>query len=214
MNNKKVVIIDYGHGNLYSINQACKHLGYNPIISSSEEDIINADSLILPGVGAFKVAMDELNNKNLIQPIKEFVKKGNYLMGVCLGMQLLFDSSEEFGKNEGLGLVEGEIKKFPSTYDNKKIRIPQIGWNNIFEEHNINKWENSPLKEITKNDYLYFIHSYYATTKNSKFVLSYSDYEGIKYCSSVQKENVFGFQFHPEKSGEKGLTIYKNFLKL
>lgn len=214
MKKKKIVIIDYGHGNLYSINQACIHLGYNPIISSDENDILTADSLILPGVGAFKVAMDELNHQNLIDPIKEFVKKGNYLMGVCLGMQLLFDSSEEFGYNKGLGLITGEIKKFPSIFNDLKIRIPQIAWNKILHENSTNLWENTPLKEIAEEDFMYFIHSYYAEPANQKNILSNTFYQDIKYCSSVQKDNIFGFQFHPEKSGEKGLTIYKNFLML
>ncbi|MFV8346784.1 imidazole glycerol phosphate synthase subunit HisH [Flavobacterium sp. ZB4P13] len=214
MNKKKVVIIDYGHGNLYSINQACIHLGYSPIISSDQKVILNADSLILPGVGAFKVAMDELANKNLIEPIKEFVKKGKNMMGVCLGMQLLFETSEEFGINNGLGLINGDVKKFPSTFNEKKIRIPQIGWNKIFEEKSLNKWRSTPLEEITEEDYMYFIHSYYANPSDTKDILSFSYYQDIKYCTSVQKENIFGFQFHPEKSAEKGLTIYKNFLKL
>lgn len=214
MSKKKIVIIDYGHGNLYSINQACIHLGYSPIISSDQKDILSADSLILPGVGAFKVAMDELANKDLIEPIKEFVKKGNNMMGVCLGMQLLFETSEEFGINNGLGLINGDVKKFPSTFNEKKIRIPQIGWNKIFEERSLNKWKNTPLEEITEEDYMYFIHSYYGNPSDTNDVLSYSYYQDIKYCTSVQKENVFGFQFHPEKSAEKGLTIYKNFLKL
>ena len=214
MNKKKVVIIDYGHGNLYSINQVCIHLGYKPIISSDEKEILSADSLILPGVGAFKVAMDELANKDLIEPIKEFVKKGNNMMGVCLGMQLLFETSEEFGINNGLGLINGNVKKFPSSLNGKKIRIPQIGWNKIFKDKSINKWENTPLKEISEEDYMYFIHSYYANPSDAKDILSFSNYQDIKYCTSVQKENIFGFQFHPEKSAEKGITIYKNFLSL
>jgi glutamine amidotransferase len=214
MNKKKVVIIDYGHGNLYSINQVCIHLGYKPIISSDEKEILSADSLILPGVGAFKVAMDELASKDLIEPIKEFVKKGNNMMGVCLGMQLLFETSEEFGINNGLGFIKGDVKKFPSSLNGEKIRIPQIGWNKIFEDKNITKWENTPLKEINEEDYMYFIHSYYAKPSDAKDVLSFSNYQDIKYCTSVQKENIFGFQFHPEKSAEKGITIYKNFLKL
>jgi glutamine amidotransferase len=214
MNKKKVVIIDYGHGNLFSINQACIHLGYSPIISSDQKVIIDADSLILPGVGAFKVAMNELTKKGLIEPIKGFVKKGNNLMGVCLGMQLLFETSEEFGINNGLGFISGNVLKFPSTYNEKKIRIPQIGWNKLFEEKSINIWRNTPLEEISEDDYMYFIHSYYANPSDPKDILSFSYYQDIKYCTSVQKGNIFGFQFHPEKSAEKGLTIYKNFLKL
>lgn len=214
MNKKKVVIIDYGHGNLFSINQACIHLGYSPIISSDQRVISDADSLILPGVGAFKVAMNELTKKGLIEPINDFVKKGNNLMGVCLGMQLLFETSEEFGINVGLGLINGNVLKFPYTFNEKKIRIPQIGWNKLFEDKSTNKWINTPLEEVSEEDYMYFIHSYYANPSDTKDVLSFSYYQDIKYCTSVQKGNIFGFQFHPEKSAEKGLTIYKNFLKL
>lgn len=211
---KKVVIVDYGHGNLFSIIQACIKVGYDPVISSVQEEIINADSLILPGVGAFKVAMEELSNKELIDPIKEFVKKGNHLMGVCLGMQLLFESSEEFGNNNGLGIIRGSVKKFPSIINEKKVRIPNIGWNKIFEKDEQKKWKTSPLAEINEEDYLYFIHSFYASPRDEENILSYSDFHGFTYCSSVYKDNVYGFQFHPEKSAQQGLTIYKNFLKL
>jgi glutamine amidotransferase len=211
---KNVVIVDYGHGNLYSINQACIQVGYNPIISSSQSEIANADTLILPGVGAFKVAMEELMNKNLIEPIFEFVQKGNYLMGVCLGMQLLFDSSDEFGNNNGLGLINGTVERFPSVINDKKIRVPHIGWNNIQNNSKQNKWNSSPLANISEQDYLYFIHSYYAKPTDLNNILSISRYQEFEFCSSVQKDNVFGFQFHPEKSAEQGLSIYKNFLKL
>lgn len=211
---KNVVIVDYGHGNLYSINQACIQVGYNPIISSSQSEIANADTLILPGVGAFKVAMEELMNKNLIEPIFEFVQKGNYLMGVCLGMQLLFESSEEFGNNKGLGLVNGIVERFPSVMNDKKIRVPHIGWNNIQKNGEVNNWSSTPLENISEEDYLYFIHSYYAKPTDLNNILSISQYQEFEFCSSVQKDNVFGFQFHPEKSAEQGLSIYKNFLKL
>jgi glutamine amidotransferase len=211
---KNVVIVDYGHGNLYSINQACIQVGYNPIISSSQSEIANADKLILPGVGAFKVAMDELINKNLIEPIFEFVQKGNYLMGVCLGMQLLFESSDEFGINKGLGLIHGTVERFPSVINDKKIRIPHIGWNNIQMNSEMNNWSSTPLANISEQDYLYFIHSYYAKPTDLNSILSISQYQEFEFCSSVQKDNVFGFQFHPEKSAEQGLSIYKNFLKL
>lgn len=211
---KKVVIVDYGHGNMYSINQACVHVGYSPIISSSLEDIISADSLILPGVGAFKVAMEELKKQDLIEPIKEFVKKGNYLMGVCLGMQLLFEESEEFGNHLGLSLIEGKVLRFPIINENLKIRVPHIGWNKLLLEDSAENWKNSPLMDISEEDFMYFVHSYYVVPKNMNNVFSYSIYQNFKFCSSVKKDNIFGFQFHPEKSSNKGLTIYKNFLKL
>lgn len=214
MKNKNIVIVDYGHGNLYSIYQACIFLGYRPIISDKPEEISNADSLILPGVGAFSVAMRELNYKQLIEPIKDFVKRGNYMMGVCLGMQLLFDSSLEFGLHAGLGFIQGGVKKIPAAMNGEKNRVPHIGWNRIYLDQQDVKWTNTPLQEINAEDQFYFIHSYFTDPVHSENILSYTIYNGLQYCSSVRKDNVFGFQFHPEKSAEKGLTIYNNFLKL
>lgn len=214
MNEKKVVIVDYGHGNLYSINQACVYVGYSPIISSRAEDILSADSLILPGVGAFKVAMDELEEQGLIEPIKEFVKKGNHLMGVCLGMQLLFEESEEFGLHKGLGFIGGKIVRFPKIFNDLKVRVPHVGWNKLFLDDYFDKWEGSPLQGVMDEDFMYFIHSYYAQPTDKNNILSLTNYRDLNFCSSVRKDNIFGFQFHPEKSSEKGLSIYKNFLKL
>ena len=210
--NKKVVIVDYGLGNLYSISQACQYVGNTPVISSNHDEIINADSLILPGVGAFSKAMERLEEKNLVELIRTFAKSGRPLMGVCLGMQLLFDDSEEFGLHKGLGIIPGSVRKFPKIFNEIHLRIPHIGWNRIFPGEN--NWEDSPLSQLDKFDFMYFVHSFYADPIDSSFVLSYTYYEGIKYCSSVVKNNVYGFQFHPEKSGDRGLKIYDNFLKL
>jgi glutamine amidotransferase len=207
---KKVVIVDYGLGNLYSILQACNHVGYTPVISSCKEEILSADYLILPGVGAFKIAMNHLKERGLIEVIKEYAESSKPLMGVCLGMQLLFDSSEEFGKHDGLGLIAGTIKKLPDTFKGCKIKIPHIGWNKLFPAEL--SFVNSPLEELTNKDFMYFVHSYYAEPTNNLEILTYTYYQEFKYCSSVQKNNIFGFQFHPEKSGEEGLSIYKNFL--
>ena len=211
MKNKKIVIIDYGLGNIYSINQACKYLGYTAIISSNPADIKSADSIILPGVGAFKVAMDHLTDKELVDPILEFVKKGNPLMGVCLGMQVLFDQSEEFGIHKGLGLIKGSIKKFPNEFNGDILKIPNIGWNKIYANELVD-WNSSPLKEIRHEDFVYFIHSYYADPNNKENILTYTRYNEFEYCSSVISDNIYGFQFHPEKSGTAGLSIFKNFL--
>lgn len=209
---KKTVIIDYGLGNLYSIAQACSHVGHKPIITSDRDEIINADSVILPGVGAFKVAMDQLNEMNLADTIVNFASSGRPLMGVCLGMQLLFEKSEEFGETNGLGLIPGSIKRFPENFAGNKLKIPHIGWNKLFKS-NLD-WSKTPLKEITDEDFMYFVHSYYAEPINTDNTLTYTQYQDFKYCSSVQQNNIFGFQFHPEKSGEPGLTIYKNFLSI
>ena len=209
---KKIVIVDYGLGNLYSIEQACIHVGYTPIVSGKKEDVINADYLILPGVGAFGVAMQSLKETGLIDPIKEYAKLGKPLMGVCLGMQLLFEESEEFGNHKGLGFIKGKITKFPEYIDNKKIRIPNIGWHKIYPPQDV-KWENTPLADID-SDPVYYIHSYYALPVYKENVLCLSNYNGLEYASGVNEKNIWGFQFHPEKSGEEGLTIYRRFLEI
>lgn len=207
---KKVVIIDYGLGNLYSIAQACNHVGFSPVITSNKEEIINADSVILPGVGAFKIAMNHLLELDLVPVIRDFAKSGKPLMGICLGMQLLFDESEEFGMNKGLGLIPGVIKRFPEKVNDKKIKIPHIGWNRLINAGC--NWANTPLREISEMEFMYFVHSYYAEPLIQSDILTYTNYQEFKYCSSIQNENIFGFQFHPEKSGETGLSIYKYFL--
>lgn len=211
---KKIVIVDYGLGNLYSIEQACIHVGFSPIISGNEADIIDADYLILPGVGAFGVAMQSLKETGLIDPIKAYAKSGKPLMGVCLGMQLLFNESEEFGNHQGLGFIEGKIAKFPASIGGQKTRIPNIGWHKIYPPKNVS-WENTPLKDIDEQkDHVYYIHSYYAEPVNEVSVLCLSTYNGFEYASGVRHDNIWGFQFHPEKSGEEGLTIYKRFLEI
>ena len=208
---KKIVIVDYGLGNLYSIEQACSQLGYSTIFSSNSKDILGASNLILPGVGSFEVAMKQLNDFNLIETLKKFVKTGKPLMGVCLGMQLLFDESDEFGNHHGLGIIKGKIVKFPEIVKNQKIRIPHIGWNKIFKSEM--EWNNTPLKNTNNESLMYFVHSYYAVPESNTNILTLSSYSGFEFCSSVKKDNVFGFQFHPEKSGKEGLIIYDNFLK-
>jgi glutamine amidotransferase len=214
MKNKNIVIVDYGHVNLFSVYQACVHVGYNPLISSDPQIISKADNLILPGVGAYKVAMNQLIKMQLVDPILEFVKKGNFMMGICLGMQLLFDESDEFGNCQGLSLIQGVVKKIPSVSENQKLKIPQIGWNTVAKNIDKQNWETTPLKGLSERDFFYFVHSYYVLPKNQDDVLGITNYGGFNYCSAVKKENVIGFQFHPEKSGPQGLSIYSKFLKL
>jgi glutamine amidotransferase len=209
--NLKVAIIDYGLGNLFSINQACEHVGLNPVITSDIEIISEADALILPGVGAFGDAMNSLKENNLIDPVLNFVKSGKPFMGICLGMQLLFTESEEFGSNKGLNLIEGKIVRFPELNNKGEvIRVPQIQWNQIYKNTSA-LWDSSPLKNIDEGTYMHFVHSYYAIPANKETILSYSEYEDVKYASAVIKDNVIGIQYHPEKSAEAGLKIYQNW---
>jgi glutamine amidotransferase len=210
--NKKIVILDYGLGNLFSIDQAVRFLGYSTIVSSDPKEILIADYLILPGVGSFEIAMKQLYKLNLVEVLKQFVKSQRPVMGICLGMQLLFEESHEFGINKGLGIIEGRVLKFPNDVNGLKMRVPHIGWNRVYQNIVDSKF---PHSEIVKNGSLmYFVHSFYAKPLNDKNILTKTNYLGFEFCSAVNKDNVFGFQFHPEKSGEEGLEIYNNFLKI
>ena len=207
----KVAIVDYGLGNLFSISRACKHAGIDAIITADTNSIKNSDALILPGVGAFGDAMNYLKKYELIDPIKEFVAAGKPFMGICLGMQLMFTESEEFGTHDGLNIIPGKIVKFPS-FDNKnnKVRVPQIQWNQI-SKNTDELWQNSPLQNIPENIFVQFVHSYYAIPDYNEHILTYTEYADINYVSAVKKDNLTGFQFHPEKSGAYGLKIYENW---
>lgn len=209
---KNVTIIDYNLGNLFSVKQACDTIGINAKISSDKKDIENADALILPGVGAFIEAMQNLEQLDLINSIKSSVNNGKPLFGVCLGLQLLFSTSEEFGSGDGLDLIAGVIRRIPSTVAEKRIRVPQIAWNKIYCHQS--DWKNSPLFNISENEYMYFVHSYYVDPANESCILTKTNYEGLEYCSAVIKDNIFATQFHPEKSAERGILIYKNWATL
>jgi glutamine amidotransferase len=208
-NRKKVVIIDYQLGNLYSVKQACEIVGMNVIISSSKEDVLTADALVLPGVGAFIQAMNNLDKLDLIDAIKTKVGSGTPLFGICLGLQLLFSKSEEFGSENGLDLISGIIKKFPEKINQRKIKVPHITWNQVYKFNN--SWKNTPLRDLENHDFMYFIHSYYVQPNNDVYILTNTNYDGVEFCSSVIQKNIFATQFHPEKSADKGLSIYKNW---
>lgn len=206
----RIAIIDYNLGNLFSIKNALISLGWNPEITADKECIRNAEVIILPGVGAFAHAMSNLTNLNLVDPILDHIRSGKPFMGICLGMQLLLSESSEFGYHQGLGIIEGSVKKFEAS--NRKIIVPQIGWNKITQPSE-GKWKNTPLKNVSDHAFMYFVHSYYALPTNQEVVLSISQYEGIEYCSSVLYKNIFATQFHPETSGQTGVDIYSDFLK-
>ena len=206
---KNVVIIDYKLGNLFSVQQACEAVGLNAKISSNKEDVINADALILPGVGAFLIAMTNLKELGLAEAIIEKVNNNTPLFGICLGLQLLFSESEEFGAGKGLDLISGVIKKLPDNLENRKIKVPHISWNTIYKfEQN---WSKTPLRDLINDDFMYFIHSYYVRPSDNACILTKTNYDGIEFCSAVTKNNIFATQFHPEKSSDKGISIYKNW---
>jgi len=214
MNNdkKKVVIIDYQLGNLFSVKQACDTVGMNAEISSRKEDILTADALILPGVGAFNEAMTNLSRLALDVEIKQKVKNGTPIFGICLGQQLLFTESEEFGAGMGLNLIPGVIKRFPEILENRKIKVPHIAWNTIYKS--TITWDSTALKDLVNDDFMYFIHSYYVHPEDKSCVLTLTDYDSIEFCSSILYNNIFATQFHPEKSADKGISIYRNWAKI
>lgn len=203
----KVAIIDYGMGNLFSVQKACTHLNIQTIVTQDNTTLMDADAVILPGVGAFADAMQNLKELDLVGPIKDFAASGKPFMGVCLGLQLLFEESTEFGTNKGLGLVAGDVTRFQNPGNSPKV--PQIGWNTI-EAGNVS-WNSSPLKSNTTGEFMYFVHSYFVRPAENAAILTQTEYANTKYCSSIQINNIFATQFHPEKSGEAGLKIYENW---
>jgi len=200
-------LIDYNMGNLRSVANAFTKLGVEIDIVKDAYDVEKYDKIILPGVGAFKDAMDCLREKEMDGAIKAFAASQKPLLGICLGMQLLFESSVEFGACKGLGLIEGEILKFDATRFTHKLKIPHMGWNRLHVS------QNTPLfKNMPEAFYLYFVHSFHARC-DEKYTVGTTVY-GYEFPSAVQKDNVFGFQPHPEKSHTNGLTILQNFVEL
>lgn len=201
-----IKIIDYGVGNLFSLRSSLRAIGIDADYTGNPAEIRKADKLILPGVGAFRDAREALRSTGLDRVVQEEVGKGKPLMGICLGMQMLFNRSYEYGEYEGLGLIPGEIVPMEGRIP-KDLPIPHIGWNELMLK------QPSPLMKNTANgDYVYFVHSYYAETP-AEYVIATTDY-GVEMTAAVQKDNVYGCQFHPEKSSEVGLSILKAFCEL
>lgn len=193
------IIVDYGLGNIDSVSRGFKKAGIETKISSDINEIKKANSLILPGVGAFRDSINALDELGLIPILREHASKGKFLIGICLGMQLLYEKSYEYGEYEGLGLIKGSIDKLDIS-----LKVPHMGWNNL----KFNK-KDDILKYIKEDDYVYFVHSYYANSSNEELI-AFSEYEK-KIPAIVRKDNVYGIQFHPEKSGEVGLNILKAY---
>lgn len=199
-----IAIIDYDAGNLKSVWKAFQYLGEEAVITRDRQKLLMADKVVLPGVGAFGDAMEKLHRYGLVDTIHEIVDRKTPFLGICLGLQLLFERSEESIGVEGLGILKGEILRIPDT----GLKIPHIGWNSLCIK------ENATLfKEIADQSYVYFVHSYYLKAKDEAVVKATTDY-GVRINASVEKENVFACQFHPEKSGDVGLKILKNFAAL
>jgi len=205
-----IALIDCGIANISSVEKALKKISQQYFIANKSEDLEKATHIILPGVGAFEEGMKRLKEKNFIEAIKkEVLENKKPILGVCLGMQLLFSGSEE-GETpvKGLGLIKGEVKKFKFSED-KKLKIPHIGWNEVFFKGEIPKIFDG----IEKNSCFYFLHSYHATSDEENICKAFTNY-GYDFISAIQKENIFGVQFHPEKSQKKGLKLLKNFCEI
>lgn len=207
-----VTIIDYGLGNLYSVQRGLEQCGVGVTISADPKVIVGASRLILPGVGAFSNAMQELQRIGLVDAICEFAVSGRPLLGICLGMQLLLDESEEFGVNRGLGIIPGRVVPVPATTTTgEPQKIPHIGWNELVSTPGSALWTDSILSKVNAGDAVYFVHSFMAQLEQPVDCLADCVYGGHRVTSVIRRGNVLGCQFHPEKSGEVGLAILKEF---
>lgn len=202
-----IAIIDYGAGNLASVKKAFDYIGAESVITSDKDTVLSADGVILPGVGAIGFAMEALKSKGLDSVVKEVVAKGTPFMGICLGMQMLLDESEEsFGSDtnvKGLGIIPGVVRKFPDSLVSEGKKIPQIGWNQL---------EDVKGSILNEGEFVYFVHSFYCDPANESDVAAVTDY-GVRYCSAIERGNIYACQFHPEKSGEAGLNILRKFVR-
>ena len=198
-------IIDYDAGNIKSVEKALKILGQEVVVTRDPEVILNADKVILPGVGAFGDAMGKLHDYGLVEVIHKVVEKNTPFLGICLGLQLMFESSEETPGVEGLGILKGKIVKIPENGD---LKIPHMGWNSLHFQN-----EGRLFAYLPQDSYVYFVHSYYLQAEDERIVKATTDYSTCIHAS-VEKDNVFACQFHPEKSSDVGLTILKNFCEL
>ena len=206
-----IAVIDYGVGNLFSLLSSLNYVGLDTKLTNNIEEIKNAKGIILPGVGAFRDAIGNLEKYGLKETLINEAKNGKPFLGICLGMQMLFEKSYEYGEYEGLGLINGtveEIKKY--IPENSDLKIPHMGWNSLIINERFK--DDKILKDVDNNEYVYYVHSYFAKT-DMKNIVTYSEY-GTKIPGIVKNENVYGMQFHPEKSGDTGLKLLKNWGEL
>jgi len=204
----KVAIIDYALGNLYSIKHACERVGLESVITSSRNEIMQADGVLLPGMGAFGEAMQTLHKLDLVTVLRDYAAAGRLLIGICLGIQLLFSESSEFGSHKGLGIIEGQVVPLDKPLEgDRKLKVPQVGWNQL---HATRPWDHTLLEGVPDNEYMYFVHSFVPQPQDSSVILATTTYGGIEFCSSIQYKNIFACIFHPERSGVSGIQMYRN----
>jgi glutamine amidotransferase len=203
-----IAIIDYGMGNLRSVQKGFERVGHKAVVTGSPEEILVADGVVLPGVGAFRDCMKNLTEGNLIDTIYKVVQEGKPFLGICLGLQLLFTESEEFGIHKGLDIIKGRVIRFSFANSEPRtlnLKVPHMGWNNISIKKDLHLFEGIP-----DSSFFYFVHSYYVIPEDGNVIASTTDY-GVEFVSGISKDNILAFQFHPEKSQEMGLRILKNF---
>lgn len=214
----RVAIVDYGMGNLFSVRQACQHAGMEGVITASAQEVLEADAVILPGVGAFGDAMEALRRLDLVSPLREAATTKPF-MGVCLGLQLMMEESYEFGRHRGLGLFPGAVRRLEPKADEsgRRPKVPQVGWNRVFptgDPPENSTWEGTLLEGIPAGEYMYFVHSYYPEPADPQVILCVTEYGGQTFCSGLGQGQLSAFQFHPERSGPLGLRIYRNLAQL
>lgn len=208
---KKIVIVDYGVGNLQSLKKAFNFLGAEPVITEDAREVETADALILPGVGAFAAGMRGMEVRGLLDAVTAFAKSGKPMLGICLGAQIFFQRGYEFGEHKGLGIIPGTVVRFPESA--VKEKIPEVGWNQVKKSRGIS-WNGTIFNSLEKRLTAYFVHSYIFEPEKAENIFGSTTYGGYTFCSAIRSDNIYGTQFHPEKSGSVGLTILKNFLKL
>lgn len=204
-----VTVVDYGMGNILSVTRALEHCGAQVVLECAPSRIVQAERLVLPGVGAFGHGMDELQQRGLVDALHDYAASERPLLGICLGMQMLLDGSDEFGASKGLGLIAGWVRKLP---EQAAIKLPHIGWSAIRPPQG-RTWDGSLLEDVPVGQEMYFVHSFHADPADTAHRLAETAYGDYAFCSAIRKGNITGCQFHPEKSGEIGLEIVRNFLK-
>jgi len=216
---RDIAVVNYGTGNLFSIKSACESVGLRAHITTSKKQIMDADAVILPGVGAFGDAIKALRDLDLVAVLKESATSSKPFLGICLGMQMLLEESNEFGRHQGLSIVKGSVSVLQVCTDStgRKVKVPHVGWTRIHKAKGGlagDAWHDSFLEGLEDGEYMYFVHSFCVTPQDENLILSMSRYGEMEFCSSFQSNNIFGCQFHPERSGSQGLRIYKNLAML
>ena len=215
----RIVIVDYGAGNLYSIERALDFIGVQAEVVSTPEKIAGAERIILPGVGAFKNGMRGLSERGLVGPLQEYVRSGRPLLGICLGMQLLMSESEEFGRYDGLNMVKGKVVRLdPALPGKERFKVPHVGWSRVIRRESScaempDGWTEGVLKSLPNGFFANFAHSFVVVPEDGSACIAQTKYGGATFCSCLQQNNLYGCQFHPERSGIEGLEIYRDFVR-